>query len=150
MISYEVAQQFYYSKDWSGFKHEWWGDVYRAQRFYTKPEQPDQGSSQDEWNDYFSEMDAWSNTNPRELGGGYAIVCAYCDAHKSFVWNFEHILPVRKYWDLRLNPTNIVIACNHCNKEKGNKVLRNVSDIVKKYQLDVARENNIQLGFDYV
>lgn len=33
----------------------------------------------------------------------------------------DHIKPVRKYWHLRLNPTNIQVLCHDCNMGKGGK-----------------------------
>ena len=35
-------------------------------------------------------------------------------------WNVDHILPVRRYWEYRLNPNNLRIFCSVCNAEKGN------------------------------
>ena len=49
----------------------------------------------------------------------------------------EHVLPVFSFPQLRLDDKNIVIACNHCNKDKGGKVLHSsLSDIIIKFQKD--------------
>ncbi len=35
----------------------------------------------------------------------------------------DHKLPVRKYWEKRLDKSNLQILCNHCNGCKGNELL---------------------------
>jgi len=44
----------------------------------------------------------------------------YSWAYVESKWNVDHILPVRRYWEYRLNPNNLRIFCSLCNKNKGN------------------------------
>lgn len=37
------------------------------------------------------------------------------------VLNVDHIKPVRKYWDLRLERDNLQVLCGACNRGKGNR-----------------------------
>ncbi len=36
------------------------------------------------------------------------------------VINMDHIQPIRRFWDLRLDPNNIQVMCNECNHGKSN------------------------------
>ena len=46
-------------------------------------------------------------------------VCMCCGETRG-VMNVDHIKPVRKYWELRLNPDNLQVLCPACNKGKNN------------------------------
>jgi 5-methylcytosine-specific restriction protein A len=43
--------------------------------------------------------------------------CPVCWSDENLV--VDHIKPVRYYWEERLNPNNLQILCNDCNREKG-------------------------------
>jgi 5-methylcytosine-specific restriction endonuclease McrA len=50
--------------------------------------------------------------------------CAYCgstvaDGERIVV---DHKLPVRHFWHLRLDPANLCLACDSCNRGKGSTV----------------------------
>jgi 5-methylcytosine-specific restriction endonuclease McrA len=32
----------------------------------------------------------------------------------------DHIIPISRRWDLRLDPTNLQVLCDECNMGKGN------------------------------
>ena len=44
----------------------------------------------------------------------------YSWAYVESKWNVDHILPIRRYWEYRLNQNNLRIFCSLCNKNKGN------------------------------
>lgn len=49
----------------------------------------------------------------------YGPVCMCCHAD-DVVIHVDHIKPLRKYWELRLDPDNVQILCEVCNHGKGN------------------------------
>jgi len=51
----------------------------------------------------------------------YGRVCMCCGAVPGFgvVLNVDHIKPLSKYWELRLDPDNLQVLCHPCNKGKG-------------------------------
>ena len=48
--------------------------------------------------------------------------CLACGASPGdgIVLNVDHIKPLKKYWNLRLDPENLQTLCNLCNHGKGN------------------------------
>lgn len=49
----------------------------------------------------------------------YGRVCMCCGTTKGEM-HVDHIKPVRKYWELRLDPDNLQVLCDECNHGKGN------------------------------
>lgn len=49
----------------------------------------------------------------------YGRVCMLCGTTEGAMHG-DHIKPLRKYWELRLDPENIQILCEVCNHGKGN------------------------------
>ncbi len=49
----------------------------------------------------------------------YGRKCMCCGVEKG-VFNVDHIKPLRKYWELRLDPDNVQVLCKECNHGKGN------------------------------
>lgn len=49
--------------------------------------------------------------------------CELCGVGKAqgAVLNVDHIKPLRKHWDLRLEATNLQVLCAQCNCGKGNR-----------------------------
>lgn len=49
--------------------------------------------------------------------------CELCGANKKdgVRLNVDHIRPLRKYWELRLDPSNLQVLCGSCNQGKGNR-----------------------------
>jgi len=45
--------------------------------------------------------------------------CCGNSAQTGAVINVDHIKPIRHFWELRLEPTNLQILCNECNHGKG-------------------------------
>lgn len=43
-----------------------------------------------------------------------------CCGKTTGVFNVDHIKPLRKNWDLRLDPNNLQVLCDECNHGKGN------------------------------
>ena len=43
--------------------------------------------------------------------------------------NVDHILPLRYYWERRLDNNNLQILCCECNKEKGNRIVEDMKEI---------------------
>jgi len=70
------------------------------------------------WNDIIAPMVCCDN---------YVVKCTYCGwkgpktQHTYFC--LDHIVPYVKAPELAFELSNITIACNHCNKRKGNKTL---------------------------
>jgi 5-methylcytosine-specific restriction endonuclease McrA len=52
----------------------------------------------------------------------YGKICMVCGSgpKQGIVIHVDHIKPLRKYWHLRLDPTNTQILCENCNHGKGN------------------------------
>lgn len=55
----------------------------------------------------------------QKLGGR----CCLCGrtARDGIQIHVDHIKPVKKYWALRLEPSNLQVLCNECNHGKGNR-----------------------------
>jgi len=49
----------------------------------------------------------------------YGRRCMACGETKGKM-HVDHIKPVRKYWELRLDPANLQVLCEACNHGKGN------------------------------
>lgn len=49
--------------------------------------------------------------------------CCLCGASPAVgaILNVDHIKPLRKHWDLRLDPDNLQVLCGSCNHGKGNR-----------------------------
>lgn len=49
--------------------------------------------------------------------------CQLCgrDRTHGIILHVDHIKPLKKYWHLRLDPTNLQVLCNECNHGKGNR-----------------------------
>jgi HNH endonuclease len=50
----------------------------------------------------------------------YGRKCMCCKAEDKPI-HVDHIKPLRKYWELRLDPDNLQILCEECNHGKGNQ-----------------------------
>jgi hypothetical protein len=65
---------------------------------------------------------------------GKELVCNICQcdltAQDAPVLNVDHIKPLKYYWDLRTDLSNLQILCNDCNRHKGNYVGSDVKDYV--------------------
>jgi len=46
-------------------------------------------------------------------------LCNYCGSNSHL--QVDHIKPLRYFWDLRVDLTNLQILCSGCNREKGSK-----------------------------
>lgn len=49
--------------------------------------------------------------------------CELCGQgkHEGQILNVDHIKPVRRFWKLRLEPSNLQVLCGDCNCGKGNR-----------------------------
>ena len=59
--------------------------------------------------------------------------------------NIDHILPLRLFWDKRLDENNLQVLCSKCNKKKGNEIL-------SKYEIKQIKENreyNDEIAYNY-
>ena len=52
----------------------------------------------------------------------YGKVCMCCGDKESLI-HVDHIRSLRRYWHLRLNPDNLQVLCELCNKRKGNTTI---------------------------
>lgn len=50
---------------------------------------------------------------------GRRCMCCGATPGNSVVIHVDHIKPISKYWELRLDPENLQVLCNTCNKGKG-------------------------------
>jgi HNH endonuclease len=64
----------------------------------------------------FYESWEWRTARYEFLKGRQRL-CACCGSTKKIV--VDHIKPIRKHWDLRLDPNNFQLLCDDCNKGKG-------------------------------
>ncbi len=67
-----------------------------------------------------------------ELKRSAGPTCVMCDRDfekYQLVKNADHIKPLMYAWELRLDPKNIQIICNECNKAKGNFNLESLESI---------------------
>ena len=133
------SEQFCRTQEWKDYKDAKWKELYSIEGAYSFQEWD--GESVDgrpTFLDYVS---------PHTKQSGNVIKCAYCGWYGEDIdipfWSretyfvLEHVLPVFSFPQLRLDDKNIVIACNHCNKDKGGKVLHSsLSDIIIKFQKD--------------
>lgn len=66
-------------------------------------------------------------------------ICPYCSVYLITISlrsiNVDHILPIRKYWDLRDDEKNLQLICCCCNKRKSNQL------IVDKFNEHYIRES---------
>lgn len=93
-----------------------------------------------EWDDY----ETYGDVDPRDLGG--VIQCAYCGITGSDVnWNLEHVLPRLEFPQFAFDLENIVLACDCCNKEKGNKVLVSIAQRFIPYQKLILKKKGIDI-----
>lgn len=87
------------------------------------------------------------------------LICNLCSVELCFVshnekhktnkkpLNVDHILPVKYYWDKRLDLNNLQLLCADCNKAKGNLI--NESDIknsVEAYKIEetILKKNPVE------
>lgn len=69
---------------------------------------------------HFYASPEWRNSLARNLAIGHYNFCLCCGAgHRQAKLVADHIKPVSKYWDLRLDPNNIQVLCEQCNQGKG-------------------------------
>lgn len=48
-------------------------------------------------------------------------ICNRCELTEDLVvMHVDHILPIRRYWEKRLDQSNLQNLCERCNKRKGN------------------------------
>ena len=79
-----------------------------------------------QWKDFRRYM--WNEVIiPMQIYGEIDVKCVYCGwkgpKTKENYFCLDHVIPYVERPDLAFNVDNIVIACNHCNKKKGNKSL---------------------------
>lgn len=85
--------------------------------------------------DAFYKTDEWKSARDKFISDYYhknqgKYICAYCEyplsfgkqEHKGNLLLVDHIKPIRKFWDDRLNPENFAICCGKCNELKCNRV----------------------------
>lgn len=65
------------------------------------------------------------------------LFCIACGTTKKLV--VDHIQPVKKFWNKRLNHDNLHILCNDCNLGKGSKIIDTHAD--KSTQIKMLRED---------
>jgi hypothetical protein len=80
----------------------------------------------------------WTIVREQFLNDKQELKCVYCSMdlsgeNKRFL-NVDHIKPVRKNWNLRLEFSNLQITCCNCNKSKGNEDMPDLSITSKEYQ----------------
>lgn len=87
------------------------------------------------FSDAFYKTDEWKSARNKFLSDVYhknegKYMCTYCEhplyfgeqEHEGNLLLVDHIKPVRKFWNERLNPKNFTISCGKCNELKCNKV----------------------------
>lgn len=50
---------------------------------------------------------------------GRTCMCCGAKPGNGIIMHVDHIKPLSKYWELRLDPDNLQVLCNTCNKGKG-------------------------------
>ena len=80
-----------------------------------------------QWKDFRRYM--WNEIIiPMEIYGEIEVKCAYCGwkgpKTKETYFCLDHVIPYVERPDLAFDAGNILIACNHCNKKKGNMTLK--------------------------
>ena len=130
------SEQFCQTKEWQDFKNNLWKELYSIENSYHYKLWDGTWIDGEPTFLHYPEL-----PHPKE--GGVVIKCAYCGWYGKNTEDryhcFDHILPVHSHWNLRLSYSNIVIACNHCNKQKGGHLLdKNIlSNIMIQFQKDV-------------
>lgn len=90
------------------------------------------------------DYDTYGDVDPMDLGG--VIECSYCGITGSDVrWNLEHVLPRSKFPELAFDLDNITLACDCCNKEKGNKVLVSLAKKFLPFQEMMLEKKGIDI-----
>ena len=72
---------------------------------------------------------------------GFVVKCAYCGwkgpRTKEKYFCLDHIIPYIEAPHLAFEPDNITIACNCCNKKKGNKSAQKFFDEMSDFQTGI-------------
>ena len=67
----------------------------------------------------------WKDCRKLFLEGKTNRECIYCQhdflGNNPKKLNLDHIKPLRYYWDLRTDHSNLQIVCEECNKNKGSR-----------------------------
>ncbi len=74
----------------------------------------------------------------QEYRANNQLFCIACGTIEKLV--VDHINPVKKFWDQRLERTNLHILCNDCNLGKGSEIIDNTKPIDKAEQIRILRE----------
>lgn len=70
--------------------------------------------------DAFYDSWDWKRLSYRaKLKVGRKCQCCGVGPNEGAVINTDHIKPIRRFWELRLDPNNLQILCNDCNRGKG-------------------------------
>ena len=136
------SAEFCKTKEWKEYKDKKWKKLYSVEMSYHYKEWDG------EWVDERPTFLDYTYPHPKE--GGEVIKCAYCGwygkntSERYFV--LEHILPVSKFPERRLDDKNITVACNCCNEQKGADVLnpKTLSDIMIQHQKDLLSGKAIE------
>jgi hypothetical protein len=82
----------------------------------------------------------WKSTRQQVLDSNQHI-CKICGVSLMIMdVNVDHILPLKYYWDQRLDLDNLQISCKDCNKIKGNKYQRDwLYDVLEKRYKDYIK-----------
>ena len=91
----QQRNEFYDSDEWKTFRHEHWSDLYRHER---------------------------ERVDDRDYEPVF--YCTYCEKElstcdKDYYPTLDHMFPLHSHWEWRLEPKNITLCCNKCNKMKG-------------------------------
>ena len=123
------SEQLCKTKEWSDFKDGCWSELYIIENGYN-----------------WIEKEEWISLGRPELPHpkttGHAIKCAYCGWYghqtKETYFCLDHVRPVHAYPNLCFSKSNIVVACNHCNKFKGGTIkFGTISDIILQFRKDI-------------
>jgi hypothetical protein len=74
----------------------------------------------DDANNFYTGFE-WKNLRYRIIKAyGRKCLCCGSTPNNGVQLNVDHIKPLRRYWNLRLDPENLQVLCNECNRGKGN------------------------------
>ena len=119
------------TEEWIEFRNKLWQKLYRMELSYH----------------WIEDVKEWIRLGcpdlPHPKEGGEVIKCAYCGWYGENTSKryhvLDHVRPVHAFPELSFDEGNLVVACNHCNKEKGGTVKHGtIKQIIAQFKKDLV------------
>lgn len=90
----------------------------------------------------FYRSEEWKKARYKQLARSSRCAACGASAKDGAHMNVDHIKPLHKYWDLRLNPKNLQTLCASCNWGKGSESEKDWRGKPKKRRSKSSRRRN--------